>query len=63
MIARAINVYQLVFTPGRGAPRIVVTPSTACLDYVEVTVGGRAEPSLAGASSLVRVIQRLVRPR
>lgn len=47
----------------RGAPRIVVTPSTACGDYVDVRVGRRAEPSLAGGSSLIRVVQRLVRPR
>ncbi|HTX83492.1 MAG TPA: hypothetical protein VME44_14975 [Streptosporangiaceae bacterium] len=61
-IAGAINVYQLVFTPARGALRIVVTPSTACGDYVYVTVGRRAEPSLAGGSSLIRIVQRLVRP-
>jgi hypothetical protein len=63
MIGGVINVYKLVFTPAPGAPKIVVTPSTACLQYVGVTVGRRVEPSLAGASSLVRVIQRLVRPR
>lgn len=63
MIAGVINVYKLVFRPARGAPKIVVTPSTACVPNVDVTVGGRAEPSLSGASSLVRVIQRLVRPR
>jgi hypothetical protein len=63
IIAGVINVYQLVFVPARGAPKIVVTPSTACLEYVDVTVGGRAEPSLADGSSLVRVIQRLVPPR
>jgi len=63
MIAGAVNEYRLVFTPARGAPRIVVSPSTECLEYVEVTVGGRAEPSLAGASSLVRAIQRLARTR
>ena len=61
-IAGVINVYQLAFTPARGAPRILVTPSTACGDYVYITVGRRAEPSLAGGSSLIRIVQRLVRP-
>lgn len=62
MIAGVINVYKLVFRPARGAPKIVVTPSTACVPHVDVTVGGRAGPSLADGSSLVRAIQRLLHP-
>ncbi len=52
------NTYQIVFSPARGQPKVVVSP-TNCM-FVEVSIGGRQVSALYPATGLLSAAQRAV---
>jgi len=61
MLGSGRNEYQIVFSPARGQPRVVVSPTTCMV--VEVSIGGRQTSALYPATAMLSAAERAVHHR